>query len=174
MHSPIYLDFVRDRRHRKLLGATLLVLAVAGCAALVAWLATLNAALQSVEQRSAAYTRRAMPAAVATATLDAEEAKKLTAGLRQLTTPWEDLLGAVETAASGDIAVLSLQQEAAQASFKLTAEARDADAMFDYVRRLGAARRIQSATIDNHKIEHQQPGRPVRFTLSARYTVQQP
>lgn len=172
--SPVHLDFVRDRRHQTLLGAALLGVAVAAGAALLVWFAALEAALEDAEQRSTADTRRALPAPMAAATLDTEEANKLVAGLRQLTAPWEDLLGAVESAATGDVAVLSLQQDAAQSSLKFVAEARNAPAMLEYLRRLGKDRRIASATIESHRIDQQQPEQPVRFSVTARYAAQQP
>jgi hypothetical protein len=173
MRHPIYLDFAHDRRHRALLGATLLGAALALGVALVVWLAALDSALESAEQRNAAVQRRALAARnVAVVTLDAEEERKLASGLRQLTTPWEDLLGAAENAANPDVAVLSLQQEPAQNAFKLVAEARDTNAMLDYVQRLGEAKRIRSATLENHKVVVDQPGRPLRFAVTARYAGQ--
>lgn len=174
MSSPVYLDFVRDRRHRTLLGATFLGMALVAGAALLVWFVALGAALESAGQRDAAYARRVIPPLAATAALEPAEAKKLIAGLHQLVMPWEDILGAVESAANIDVAVLSLQQEPAQNSLKLTAEARDATAMLEYVRRLGEADRIESAVIENHRIDLQQPERPVRFSVSARYSAQWP
>lgn len=173
MRSPIYLDFARDRRHRALLGATLLGAALALGVALSVWIAALDSALETAEQRIAAVQRRALgPRNAAVVTLDAEEERKLSSGLRQLTTPWGDLLGAAENAANPDVAVLSLQQEPAQNVLKLVGEARDTKAMLDYVQRVGEAKRIRSATLDNHKVVVDQPGRPLRFTVTARYAGQ--
>lgn len=174
MSSPVYLDFVRDRRHRALLGTTFLGAALAAGAALLVWFTALGSALESTGQSAAAYARHVMPPLAVTANLEPEEAKKLMAGLHQLVTPWENLLGAVESAASSDVAVLSLQQDPAQNSLKIAAEARDVTAMLEYVRRLGVADRIESATIENHRIDLRQPERPVRFSVTARYSAQRP
>ncbi|HYL25768.1 MAG TPA: hypothetical protein VEV21_15365, partial [Burkholderiales bacterium] len=69
-----------------------------------------------------------------------EQAKNAEAVVRQLTLPWASLIGAIEQAATRDVAILQLQPDAEQRVLRLTAEARNRDAMFEYLKRLGAAR----------------------------------
>lgn len=167
---PLYLDFARERRHRALLGPALLGAALLAGAALILWFAVLKGAAEDLARREAGLARRDT-AAVRTlpATLSAEEEKKLAATLRQLTTPWEALLADVEEAASEDVAVLALEQDAAQSTLKLLAEARNPAAMVSYLRRLEAGKALRSPTLETHKIDVQQPGQPVRFNIAARY-----
>jgi Tfp pilus assembly protein PilN len=168
---PLYLDFVRRRRHRDLLGPALLAAALLAGAALVAWFTVLDRAAESAARLESALSRRGAAAALPVARLSAEEEKRMAATLRQLTTPWEELLEGVEQAASDDVAVLALEQDAARSSLKLTAEARNPASMLAYLRRIEAARALRSATLETHKIELQQPGQPVRFSITARYAA---
>ncbi len=75
----------------------------------------------------------------------------------------------MEQAASEDVAVLALEQDATQSSLKLLAEARNPAAMLEYLRRIEAGGTLRAATLDTHKIDLQQPGQPVRFSITARY-----
>lgn len=173
--QPLHLDFVRQRRHRALLGPALLAGALLAGAALALWFASLNnavenaARLETSQARRGTALQRPSPAAL---NLAPEEEKRVAATLRQLTTPWEDLLAGVEQAASEDVAVLALEQDAAQSTLKLLAEARNAPAMLDYLRRIGASRTLRGATLETHKVDLQQPGQPVRFSITARYALQ--
>jgi Tfp pilus assembly protein PilN len=167
---PLYLDFVRARRHRALLGPVLLGVALLSGAVLLLWFAALKGAAEDSARREAAMARRDTAAQrAAPALLNPEEEKRIAAALRQLVTPWEALLASVEQAASEDVAVLALEQDAAQSSLKLLAEARNPAAMLEYLRRIEASKALRAATLDNHKIELQQPGQPVRFSITARY-----
>lgn len=171
---PLYLDFVRERRHRALLGPALLGAALLASAALVLWFVALNGIVENAARLETALSRRdpaLQRAASAALNLGPEEEKRIAATLRQLTTPWEDLLASVEQAASEDIAVLALEQDAAQSSLKLLAEARSPAAMLEYLRRIEAGKTLRSATLETHTIDLQQPGRPVRFSITARYAL---
>jgi hypothetical protein len=172
---PLYLDFARQRRHRALLGPVLLAAALLAGAALALWLAALNGAADSAANMEASVSRRdpsLQRPVSAKLNLAPEEEKRIGAALRQLTTPWEDLLASVEQAATADVAVLALEQDAAQSSLKLMAEARNPEAMLDYLRRISASRTLRGATLETHKVDLQQPGQPVRFSITARYAPQ--
>ncbi len=168
--QPLYLDFVRAQRHRALLGPVLLGAALLAGAVLLLWFAALKSAAERGADREAAMARRDMAAQrAAPALLNPEEEKRIAATLRQLVTPWEALLASVEQAASEDVAVLALEQDATQSSLKLLAEARNPAAMLEYLRRIEAGGTLRAATLDTHKIDLQQPGQPVRFSITARY-----
>lgn len=170
---PLYLDFVRQRRHRALLGPALLAAALLASAGLIVWFTMLTGAGTDTAARETALSRRgSTPQRDRPVALSAEEEKRLAAALRQLTTPWESLLAGVEKAASDDIAVLALEQDAAQGTLKLLAEARHPAAMLAYLRRIEGSGALRSATLETHKIDVQQPGQPVRFSISARYAPQ--
>ena len=96
-----------------------------------------------------------------------EEAKSAEAVVRQLTVPWASLLQAIEQAAMRDVAILQLQPDAETRSLKLIAEARQREAMFEYLRRLGAARGLSEVHIVSHQVQRDDPQRPIQFSVQA-------
>ena len=98
--------------------------------------------------------------------LDAE-AKSAESVVRELALPWASLIEAVEHSASRDVAILQLQPDAETRSVKLTAEARSREAMFDYLRRLGAARGLDEVHIVSHQVQRDEPQHPIQFSLQA-------
>jgi len=106
--------------------------------------------------------RRAVPQA----RLD-EEAKSAEAVVRSLTLPWAALVQAVEQAATRDVALLQLQPDAESRLLRLTAEARNLEAMLQYHQRLEASAELSDVSLLNHEVLAAQPEHPVRFTLTA-------
>jgi len=106
--------------------------------------------------------RRAVPQA----RLD-EEAKSAEAVVRSLTLPWAALVQAVEQAATRDVALLQLQPDAESRLLRLTAEARNREAMFEYVRRLAAAPGLVDTHVVSHQVQRDDPLRPVQFSVQA-------
>jgi hypothetical protein len=96
-----------------------------------------------------------------------EQAKNAEAVVRQLTLPWASLIGAIEHAATRDVAILQLQPDAEQRVLRLTAEARNRDAMFEYLKRLGAARELTNVVLVSHQVQRDEPQQPIQFSLQA-------
>lgn len=86
---------------------------------------------------------------------------------RNLTAPWVDLLDAIESAPKESVALLAAEPSTAKRSFRLTAEARDLDAMLAYVAALQKDPRLVSVVLVSHQVQVQTPGRPIRFQLQA-------
>jgi hypothetical protein len=95
------------------------------------------------------------------------EAKAAEAVVRQLTVPWGALVAALEKASMRDVALLQLQPDADQRRLRLTAEARDRDAMFTYLRRLEAAPALAEVVLISHQVQLEDPQRPIQFSLQA-------
>src|SRR5438552_7976521 len=96
-----------------------------------------------------------------------EEAKLAESVVRQLTLPWAKLIGTIEQAASRDVAILQLQPDAEQRLLRLTAEARDREAMFEYLRRLGGAQGLAEVHLVSHQVQREDPQRPIQFAVQA-------
>lgn len=96
-----------------------------------------------------------------------EETKIAEAVVRELTLPWAALLRTLEEAATRDVAILQLQPDAHQRVLKLTAEARSLEAMFRYLRRLGAAKNLGEAHLVSHQVQRDDPQRPIQFSVQA-------
>lgn len=96
-----------------------------------------------------------------------DEARNAEAVVRQLTLPWATLVQTIEQAATRDVALLQLQPDAETRLLKLTAEARHRQAMFDYVRRLGAAKGVSEVHLVSHQVQRDDPQRPIQFAVQA-------
>ena len=96
-----------------------------------------------------------------------EQAKSAEAVVRQLTLPWASLVGAIEGAATKDVAILQLQPDAEHSVLRLTAEARHRDAMFDYLKRLGAAPQLTNVVLVSHQVQKDEPQQPIQFSVQA-------
>src|SRR5262249_26327635 len=84
-----------------------------------------------------------------------------------LTLPWASLIGAIEGAATRDVAILQLQPDAEHSVLRLTAEARNRDAMFEYLKRLGAARELTNVVLVSHQVQKDEPQQPIQFSGQA-------
>jgi hypothetical protein len=96
-----------------------------------------------------------------------EETKSAEAVVRELTLPWGSLIRTLEEAATREVAILQLQPDAHQRVLKLTAEARNREAMFEYVRRLGAATTLDAPHLVSHQVQRDDPQRPIQFSVQA-------
>lgn len=79
--------------------------------------------------------------------------------------PWDRLFGALETAAGADVGLLVFDPAPDRRQVRLEGEARDLQALLDYLRRAGAAAPFERAQLQNHQVVQDVPGHPVRFTL---------
>lgn len=109
--------------------------------------------------------RRAAPA-VPKERLD-EEAKRAEAVVRSLTLPWAGLIRSVEQAAMREVAILQLEPNPEARIVRLTAEAKTREAMFEYLRRLGAAGGVAEVHLVSHQVNREDPQRPLQFSVHA-------
>ncbi len=93
--------------------------------------------------------------------------KDAEAALRQLSLPWATLIEAVESATTADVALLQLQPDAPQQVLRLTAEARDREAMFEYLRRLAVLHPFAEVHLASHLLMLEDPLRPMQFSAQA-------
>lgn len=87
---------------------------------------------------------------------------------RRLSTPWADLLAALESAPV-NVALLLVEPSAAKRSVSLTAEAARPADMLKYLRALQDDARFSDVVLVSHQVQQQAPGTPVRFQLRARW-----
>jgi hypothetical protein len=138
-----------SRRQLVALGLLALVLAVLGGMQL----ADLNAEANKLEAQASRVPRQ-RPARAPTAAPGGGAAAAL---------PWDRLLGALEAAASADVALLALDPVPHERHLRLDGEARDLDALRGYLRRLGAS--FIRVELQSHQVNGDDPQRPVRFVL---------
>ncbi|AOJ09952.1 hypothetical protein [Burkholderia mayonis] len=87
--------------------------------------------------------------------------------LRELTVPWQDLFAIVEDYPDHDVALIGIDQNPAESRIRITAEAKDLDAMIAYLKYLQKSALLREAVLNDHLIEANVPGKPVRFQITA-------
>jgi Tfp pilus assembly protein PilN len=89
------------------------------------------------------------------------------AAVLQLNLPWRALRDAVREATPAGVALLALEPDARRRSLRITAEAKDSDAMLDYVAALGRGGWFGAVHVARHEIDERHPQRPLRFQVDA-------
>ena len=114
-----------------------------------------------------AEARHAGRSAQSVAGLNAQNADKT---VRELGTPWSQLLAELEAASSdttGNVALLSIEPDHAKHRVRVTAEARTLGLALAYVQRLKKAQVLHYPMLDSHELRADDKDHPVRFQVSA-------
>jgi Tfp pilus assembly protein PilN len=90
---------------------------------------------------------------------------------QQLRRPWERLFATLEAMPRDNIALLTLTPDARKGQVRISAEARDLDAMLDFHRRLEASDELSDVSLLSHEIVANVPEHPVQFNLSATWEI---
>jgi len=173
MSAPrLQLDFEGQRRGGGVLGVLLAMLGIAAVTG--AWLQLRSVAAQreGLELRREALARAASHSGELAQIrgLGSQDAIKT---VRELATPWSQLLGELESASSdntGSVAILAIEPDHAKHRVKVTAEARNLPVALAYVKRLKQTHVLRYAMLDNHEVRADVREHPVRFQLSADWT----
>jgi len=161
------LDYVASPWRPAWPGLVLLVLALGLAGELALRYRDARADLARLETQAGLVRPAGRPARAAPKERLDEQVKSAEAVVRELTLPWAGLIGALEQAATRDVAILQLQPDAEQRLLRLTAEARNRDAMFAYLRRLGAARELADVVLLSHQVQREDPQQPIQFSVQA-------
>ena len=175
MHA-LDLDFRRDHSKFGWAGAVLLAAGIA--AALLLWndyrqlaaeTAAAEASLEATGKAARKIAAPSLPAAeVQRAVLEVKLASEVMA---QLKLPWNDLFVSVESAKLPDVALLAVESDTEKRRVKISAEAKDLQGMLDYLRFLGTQPTLTEIYLQSHQYQQQDPQHPVRFVISADWTV---
>lgn len=168
---PLQLDYQRSHASSRVAGAALLAAAVALSVMLYSGYSDLSAEVELAEDKLARLEglsgRKPATRATGDADLSAEEMKRAGEVLERLALPWDKLFKAVESSASEHVALLSIQPDEKRGSVSIGGEARNVDAMLDYVRRLQQSGTLRNIYLVNHQVELQDAQMPVRFLVVA-------
>ncbi|MBN3762254.1 hypothetical protein [Burkholderia sp. Ac-20365] len=171
MNAPLDIDFARSGR--RIAPAGLVVLGIAIVLLLASavrlWQAyddndRAQEQMEQVRHRLFAKSHRAVKPATPAA-MHAE--KQSLAVLRELTVPWQDLLSILEDYPAHDVALIGIDHNPVQSQIRITAEAKNFDAMIAYLRYLQSSKLLREAILNDHEIENNVPGTPVRFQITA-------
>ncbi|KJK17097.1 pilus assembly protein [Pseudomonas sp. NPDC087612] len=125
---------------------------------------------QQLEQLDRQLGKRPQAEPALNAAQSREQAEKL-AQMRsvsqQLQRPWERLFNMLEGLPQDDVALLTLTPDARKGQLRISAEARDLEAMLAFHKRLEASDELRDVSLLNHEIIAKQAEHPVQFNLSA-------
>jgi hypothetical protein len=164
-HSRLDLDYVARARHIPLAGVLVLAISllVAGFMLESHRLAQIEtAALKAQLERTGAERRPARP--ISRERLE-EETRSAQAVVRQLNFPWAGMVQAIEKATTRDVALLQMQPNADARTLKLVAETRQSEAMFEFLRRLGAVGGLSDVHLVNHQVRRDDTPRSIQFSV---------
>jgi hypothetical protein len=170
MSAPLLrLDFAGRRTRSGGPGIAVAVVGVLCLGAVLVQRHTLNERKAGLELRSAALAEHAQRGRSmhSVTGLDSQNAEKT---VRELGTPWSQLLADLETASkdtSGDVALLAIEPDHAKHRVRVTAEARNLDFALAYVERLRKASALRYPMLDSHELRTEDKDHPVRFQVSA-------
>ncbi|MFJ4345178.1 PilN domain-containing protein [Pseudomonas sp. NPDC089401] len=168
------LDLEFQPRRSRPLAWSLLALAGVAVAALVLLQQQLQDQQLGLEARVHSLElqlgRRPAPAAPQNSAVSREQAERL-AQMRsvsqQLQRPWQALFAMLEAQPQEDVALLSLTPDARKGQVRISAEARNLEAMLQYHQRLERSAELSDVSLVNHEVVAGQPEHPVRFNLTA-------
>ena len=158
------LDFAARGRRSPWAGAVLfaVALAVAGDAA---WsyvharrqLAQAEVLLARAQPRHAARAVAATP----------EELAAARDTVQRLALPWPGLFGALESAASDDVALLAIEPDARSGKVTISGDSKDYLAALAYVLNLSRSEALSGVELVRHEVKQNDPRHPVAFSVSA-------
>lgn len=95
------------------------------------------------------------------------EVNAANAVLRQLTVPWDDFFGALESSGRGKVTLLALEPDVEKLQVKVVGETKNYEGVMSYITQLEGKPIFSSVYLLNHHVEQQDPDKPVRFSLVA-------
>jgi hypothetical protein len=166
MMKRLDLDFGRPRRAAPWVGRVLLALALAFAADVGLSYRDARGSLEQSEARLAAAQPRHAPSRK----VSAEEVAAARETVQRLGLPWERLFRALESAASGQVALLGIEPDAKAGTVVITGDSKDYLAALSYVLDLGQAGALTRVQLVRHGAGQNDPNGPVNFAVSAAWT----
>ena len=164
-------DFVARGRRSAWAARVLLAAAAALCLDMALSYRELSASLALHEARLA---QQGAPVRAAARGVSAEEMAAVRETVNRLATPWERLFGALEAAASDQVALLAMEPDPKAGTVMLSGDSKDYLAALSYVLDLERNEGLQRVQLVRHEQKAGDPQAPVRFTVSARWSEARP
>ena len=176
MSRDVHLDFRREQRPPLWPGVLLLLVALASAGALALQYQRVSEEVASVEasvRATSAGVRvkpapRQHPADMQAVGLELKRATEIAAQLRL---PWTGLFRSIESSPVPEVALLSIESDNEKRNVKISAEGKNVDAMLAYLKFLETLPTLRAVYLESHKVQEQDPQRPVRFVVAADWVV---
>ena len=162
MMQRLELDFAARGRRSPWAGAVLFAVAVA-VAGDAAW--SYVHARRTLAQAETLLAR-AQPRASARA-VPAEEIAIARETVQRLALPWPGLFGALESAASEDVALLAIEPDPRAGKVTISGDSKDYLAALTYVLNLSRSQALSGVALVRHEVKQNDPRHPVAFSVSA-------
>jgi hypothetical protein len=166
--TRLELDFRRTRRAAPWAGWTLLAMALLFIGDLAYTYNAARASLANAEARLAKIGRPvdgARPGMRRSATPEEIAAARET--YQRLAMPWNQLFGALESAATERVTLVAVEPDAKTGTVKISGEGKDYPAVLDYVVQLRAAPTLAGAHLVKHELRQDGPQPSVAFSVAA-------
>ena len=116
---------------------------------------------------SEAKLAKARPRDAPRAKVSAEEIAAVRETVDRLGLPWERLFGALESAASDQVALLGIQPDPKAGTVMISGDSRDYLAALSYVLNLSRTEALNHVQLVRHEVKANDPQGPVAFAVSA-------
>lgn len=170
---PLDLDFRRQRPASPWAGWVLLAIALAFTTELGISYYGVRKAIGQNEARLAKTGRPtdgAGRAAAASKGISSEELAFARETIQRLSMPWDNLFGALESAATDQVALLAIEPDPKSGTVAISAEGKDYAAALNYVLELSRAKTLSQVHLVKHELQESDPQRPVAFSVSASWS----
>lgn len=91
---------------------------------------------------------------------------------RELQMPWAEMLATLEAIPNPDVALLGVEPSLQRRVVRITAEAKNAAVMLDYLQALQASSQFSDVWLVSHQVQLLTPGTPVRFVVQFKWSEQ--
>jgi hypothetical protein len=161
------LDFRRERAASPWVGRIVLAVALAFAADVaVSFYQARETAVRLKEEIAQAHPRTPAPERK----VSAEEIAAVRDTVERIGLPWERLFRAVESVASGAIALTGLEPDSKSGTVLISGEGKDYLAALTYVLALGRDEALANVQLVRHEANTDNPKAPVSFTISAAWS----
>ena len=158
------LDFCRTRPASRWIAPVLLAVAAA-FAGDVAY--SYAKALREVSARESQLAKAEPRHYRAPRALAAEEVAAARETVQRLSTPWDQLFAALESAASDRVALLAIEPDPKAGTVIISGDSKDYLAALTYVLNLGRAEALTQVQLARHEVKQNDPQKTVSFSVSA-------
>jgi hypothetical protein len=163
------IDFAGRARGSPWPGRVLAVVALVLCTDVALSYRELSASLERKESLA-----QAQPRAVPARKVSPEEIAAVRETVERLALPWDRLFGALESAASGEVALLGIEPDPKAGTVVISGDSKSYLAALNYVLALDRADTLQKVQLLRHEVKANDPRGAVNFAVSAAWSAARP
>lgn len=121
-------------------------------------------------ERNKVKLARAQPRSEPAPKVSAEELAAVRETVQRLAMPWDKLFGALESAATDQVALLGIEPDPKAGTVTISGDSKDYLAALSYVLNLSQADALTRVQLVRHEVKAKDPQGPVSFAVSAAWS----